>query len=192
MLSQALQFVLETIGNLFLVALLLRFYMQLMQVSFRNNPFAQFIIALTDFVVRPLRRVIPGLWGMDLATLLLAWLIEFILVLTLSWLDGFPFLAAGTPVLPGFVLLAIVRLVKLGLYMIIGLIFIQAILSWVNPFSPMAPVFNSLTRPFLRPVQRVMPPVGNVDLSPLVVMLVCQIIIMLPITWLERHALNLV
>ena len=192
MLSQALQFVLETIGNLFLVALLLRFYMQLMQVSFRNNPFAQFIVALTDFAVRPLRRVIPGLWGMDLATLLLAWLIEFALLLTLYWLDGFPFVAAGASVLPGFVLLATVRLVKLGLYMIIGLIFIQALLSWVNPFSPMAPVFKSLTGPFLRPVQRVMPPVGNVDLSPLVVMLVCQLFIMLPITWLERHALTLV
>ena len=190
MLSQAAQFLVESVFNLFLVAVLLRFYMQLMRVSFRN-PFAQFVVALTDFAVRPLRRFIPGWGGIDLPTLLLAWALELVLLFALYWLDGFPFVAAGASVLPAFAALALVRLLKLALYILIGLVFVQAILSWVNPFSPVAPVLAALTRPVMRPLQRVLPPVGNVDLSPLVVFIGCQLILMVPVALLEKAALSL-
>jgi len=190
MLSQAAQFLLESIFNLFLVAVLLRFYMQLMRVSFRN-PFAQFIVAVTDFAVRPMRRFIPGLAGVDLPTLLLAWIVEFVLLLALYWLMGYPFLAAGATVLPAFAALALVLLLKLALYILIGLVFVQAILSWINPFSPVAPMLAALTRPIMRPVQRVLPPVANVDLSPLVVFLAVQLILMLPVAKLEELARGL-
>jgi YggT family protein len=190
MLSQAAQFLLESIFNLFLVAVLLRFYMQLMRVSFRN-PFAQFIVAVTDFAIRPMRRYVPGFAGVDLSTLLLAWVIEFVLLLALYGLRGYPFLAAGAAALPAFAALALVLLLKLTLYILLGLVFVQAILSWVNPFSPIAPMLAALTRPVMRPVQRVLPPIGNVDLSPLVVFLAVQLVLMVPVAKLEELARGL-
>lgn len=187
MLNQALQFVLQNIVNLFLIALLLRFYMQWARVPF-HNPFAQFVVKLTDFAVRPLRRVIPGLFGVDMGTLLLALVLEFVLLLALFGLEGYPFAAAGSKVLPGFVLLAVVRLSSLAVYTLIGLVVVMAVLSMVNPLSPLMPVFAALAAPLLRPFRRLLPPIANFDLSPLVFLLVCQLIIMLPLAWLERVA----
>ncbi len=187
MLNQALQFVLQNLVNLFLIALLLRFYMQWARVPF-HNPFAQFVVKLTDFSVRPLRRVIPGLFGVDMGTLLLALVLELVLLLVLFGLEGYPFAAAGSKVLPGFVLLAVVRLSSLAVYTLIGLVVVMAVLSMVNPLSPLMPVFASLAAPLLRPFRRLIPPIANFDLSPLVFLLLCQLIIMLPLAWLERMA----
>jgi YggT family protein len=190
MLNNALQFLLQTLVNLFLIAVLLRFYMQWLGVSFAN-PFAQFVVALTNFAVRPMRRIIPGAGGMDVASLLLAYGLQLLLTLALYWLGGFPFTVAGGGVLPGFMLLALARLLTLALYVLIGLIFIQAVMSWINPFSPLAPMFAVLTRPALAPIRRILPPIGNVDLSPLVAFIVCQLVIMLPVAFLERLALGM-
>ena len=187
MLNQALQFVLQNLVNLFLIALLLRFYMQWVRVPF-HNPFAQFVIKLTDFAVRPLRRVIPGLFGVDMGTLLLALVLEFILLLALYGLDGYPFLVAGGKVLPAFLLLAVVRLASLGIYTLIGLVLVMAVLSMVNPLSPLMPVFSALAAPLLHPFRRLIPPIANFDLSPLAFLLVCQLIIMVPLAWLEGVA----
>ncbi|MHB1246857.1 MAG: YggT family protein [Sulfuriferula sp.] len=187
MLNQALQFLLQNLVNLFLIALLLRFYMQLVRVPF-HNPFAQFVIKLTDFAVRPLRRIIPGLFGVDMGTLLLALVLEFILLLALYGLDGYPFLVAGSRVLPAFMLLAVVRLASLGIYTLIGLVLVMAVLSMVNPLSPLMPVFSALAAPLLRPFRRWIPPIANFDLSPLVFLLVCQLIIMVPLAWMEGVA----
>lgn len=187
MLNQALQFVLLNLVNLFLIALLLRFYMQWARVPF-HNPFAQFVVKITDFAVRPLRRVIPGMFGVDLGTLLLALVLEFILLLTLFSLDGYPFAVAGSQVLPGFMLLAVVRLASLAIYTLIGLVIVMAVLSMVNPLSPFMPVFDALGAPLLRPFRRLIPPVANFDLSPLVFLLVCQLVLMLPLAWLEGVA----
>jgi YggT family protein len=190
MLNEALQFLLQTLVNLFLIAVLLRVYMQRVGVSFAN-PFAQFVVALTNFAVRPLRRIIPAVGGLDLASLLLAFLLQFLLTLTLYGLNGFPFAVAGGAVLPAFLLLALARLLTLALYVLIGLVFIQAVMSWVNPFSPLAPMFSALTRPVLAPIRRVLPPIGSVDLSPLAAFIICQLIIMLPVAFLERLALGM-
>jgi len=85
-----------------------------------------------------------------------------------------------------------VHLFKLSLYLLIGLVFVQALLSWFNPFSPLAPVISALSRPFVRPIQKILPPIGNVDLSPMVVFVICQLIIMLPVAWLETMVLRLI
>ena len=83
MLGQALQFLLETAIGLLTFALLLRFYMQLLKTSFRN-PVGGFVVAVTDWLVRPARRVIPGLFSLDLASLLLAWAMQALLLLLIS------------------------------------------------------------------------------------------------------------
>ena len=189
MIGAALKFLIQTLGNLFVIAVLLRFMMQLFRVPFRN-PFAQFIVALTDFAVKPLRRVIPGVLGLDWACLVLALAVEFIVVASGYWLDGFPFALAGARVWPVLFGLAAVRLVSLTVYLIIGLTLVRAVLSWVNTSSPLMPVVYELSEPFLRPLRRVVPLVANIDLTPLVLFILCQLVLMVPVLGLERALLG--
>ncbi|HET9664912.1 MAG TPA: YggT family protein [Burkholderiales bacterium] len=184
MLAEALVFLIKTVFGLFTIALLLRFYMQWARTAYRN-PLSDFLAALTDFIVRPARRVVPGLWGLDLATLAVAWLAQFVeLALVLQIAGAWADTAAGT-VIAGLALLALIMLAKLFLYILIAVVVCQVVVSWVNPYTPVAPLLNSMTRPFLRPLQRFVPPIANVDLSPLVLIITCQLLLMLPIAYLE-------
>lgn len=189
MIAGALTFLIQTLGNLFAIAVLLRFMMQLFRVPFRN-PFAQFIVAVTDFAVKPLRRVIPGFLGFDWACLAVALLVELVVVVASYWLDGFPFALAGGKVWPVMLGLAAVRLLSLAVYLVIGLTLVRAVLSWVNAQTPLMPVVYELTEPFLGPLRRIIPMVANVDLTPLVLFIVCQLILMLPVMGLERALLG--
>ncbi len=191
MINQALAFILQNIINLFLIALLLRVYMQLMRVPFQN-PFAQFVVKFTDFAVKPARRVIPGLFGLDMATLVLAIVLQLILTLALNWLSGFPFALVGASVMLGFGLIAVVALLTLMCYVLMGLVFVVAVLSLVNPYSPYMAVFDSLTRPVLSVFRRWIPLVGNVDLSPVAFFLVMQFVVAFPLTWLAMLARQLI
>jgi YggT family protein len=185
----ALKFLVQTLGNLFAIAVLLRFMMQLFRVPFRN-PFAQFIVVLTDFAVKPLRRVVPGLFGLDWSCLVLALLVEFAVVIVVYWLGDFPFALAGAGVWPVMLGLAVVRLTSLAIYMIIGITLVRAVLSWVNSNSPLMPVVYELSEPFLRPLRRVVPMVANVDLTPLVLFILCQLVLMVPVLAIERALLG--
>ena len=82
-------------------------------------------------------------------------------------------------------LLAAIKLVTFMLYIVMFTVIVQAVLSLVNPYSPAMPLLNSLVRPFLRPFQRLVPPIGNVDLSPLFVVVVCQLLLMVPVAYLQ-------
>ena len=191
MFNEALQFLLKTIVDLFVLAALARFFLQYFRAPFRN-PLSEFVVSLTDFAIKPLRRVIPGLQGLDLASLVFAWGLESLLVLFLLSLQGHPVWTAGPHILPVVILLGFINLLKYSIYLLIAAVFVQAILSWVNPYSPISAVLDSLTRPFMRPLRKLVPTVGRVDLSPLVLFVVCQIILMLPIAWLESISLKMV
>ncbi|MBX9632463.1 MAG: YggT family protein [Burkholderiales bacterium] len=184
MFSNAIVFLLQTFLGLFSIALLLRFYLQLVRAPARN-PVSQFLAALTDFAVRPARRVIPGLWGIDLSTLVLAWLVELLLLVAVLFVVGQSLGAEVGLSAIGLVLLAGVNVLRASLYILMGALIVQAVLSWVAPHSPIAPVVNTLTRPLLRPIQRRIPPVGAVDLSPLFAIVACQLALMLPLAWLD-------
>jgi YggT family protein len=188
MLSQVLLFLLETFLGLFALALLLRFHMQWLRAPIRN-PVSQFLNALTDWAVVPARRLIPGFGGLDWASLLLAWLTELVLILATFWLRGFSFVGAigVDAVLIG--LLALIQIFKLSLYILMVAVVVQAILSWVGPYSPAMPLLNSIARPFLRVFQKRVPPIGNVDLSPLFVVVICQIVLMAA-GWLEGSVVH--
>ncbi len=188
MIAGALKFLIQTLGNLFVIAVLLRFMMQLFRVPFRNS-FAQFVVTLTDFAVKPLRRVVPGLLGLDWACLVLAWLVELAVVTAGYWLDGFPFGLAGGGVWPVMLGLAAVKLLSLAVYLVIGLTLVRAVLSWVNSNTPLMPVVYALTEPFLHPLRRIVPMVANVDLTPLVLFILCQLVLMVPLLALERALL---
>jgi YggT family protein len=188
-LSQILRFLLDTILGFFVFVLLARFYLQLLRAPFRN-PLGQFVTALTNWLVLPVRRLIPGMFGLDLASFLLAWLVEALLLFLLYVLRAGS--AGGAPglVLGVFLSLALLELARFSLYLLIGVILIQAVISWVNPYAPLAPLFNALTGPFLRPFRRFVPPIGNVDLSPLFALVAAQLLL-IPLEYFARSVASL-
>ena len=154
---------------------------------------------MTNWGVKPLRRVVPGLWGLDLATLLLAWLVAWVLNIALSLieprlvLDMAGGVGVGTTGIGASVGLsavaALVQLVRLFIYTMIAALIVQMVVSWVNPHSPLAPLLDLLLRPFLRPIQRRMKPVSGFDLSPLVLLILCQLALILVVGGLTRMLL---
>lgn len=186
MLTQAAIFLIQTVVGLFALALLLRFYLQLVRAPYRN-PISQFLNALTDFLVKPTRRIVPGLWGMDLATLLLAWLCEVLILFAVLALGGVEPGAIGAAAFFGILVLGMVKVLKTSIYILMVAVIVQAILSWVNPYSPVGPLLSSLTQPLLRPLQKRVPMVANVDLSPLVLIIILQLLLMVPIAWMELN-----
>ena len=190
MLSGALIFLIETAFGLFVVALLLRFYLQWARAPHRN-PLSEFLQALTDFMVRPARRLIPGLWGLDLATLALAWLIQLVEIFVVIQFRGYQAGPDAGMAFAALVLLALVAIIRIGLYIVMTAVIVQVVLSWLGPYSPLMPLVNSMTRPFLRVFQKRIPPVGNVDLSPLFLLVVVQLLLMLPVTWLDASVTRL-
>lgn len=190
MLANALIFITQVAFGLLTLALLLRFYMQWVRAPYRN-PLADFVNALTDFMVRPARRFIPGLWGLDLPTLLLAWLAQLLELLVVLQVRGFRYGAEVGMAGIGLTALAALAVLKMLIYIVLVATLVQALLSWINPGSPVAPLLDAMTRPMLRVFRRRIPPVGNVDLSPLFVLVACQLLLMLPVAWLESEALRL-
>lgn len=184
MLSGATLFLVNLVFGLFTVALLLRFYLQWARAPYRN-PLSEFLHALTDFMVRPARRVIPGFWGLDLATLALAWLAQCLNLFLELQLRGYQAGPQAGLAFVGLIAMAAVAILKTGIYIVMVVVIVQAVLSWISPYSPVMPLLNSMTRPFLRVFQRFVPTIGNVDLSPLFVLVVCQLLLMLPVAYLE-------
>jgi YggT family protein len=187
MITQALAFVLDALFQLFVLAVLLRFWMQAFRAPARN-PIAQFSMALTDFAVRPMRRVVPGALNLDWASMVVALLVEFVLQVLLVLVSG---LNLNGEVLPALFFLAFVKLIRLSIYIFMGAIILQAVLSWVSPRHPMAPFFMALTRPFLKPFQRAVPPIGGVDITPVLALIAFQLVLMLPVTWLETTTVRM-
>jgi len=186
MIANALLFLLQTLLGLFTLAVLLRFYLQLTSAPFQN-PASQAIVALTNFAVKPLRRIIPSWRKLDLSTLLLAYFSQFLLLLGTQWLRDFPLLVAGQAAWAALLGLALIEVFKLSIYIFLFAVFMQAILSWVNPYTPMTPVLDALTRPILNPLRQRIPLAGGVDLSPLVVFICAQLLLILLIWPLEQQ-----
>lgn len=179
MLAQIGVYLVEAVFGFFVFMLLARFHFQWLRVSFRNQV-GEFVLATTSAMVVPVRRVIPGLAGLDLATLLLAWLLQMLSI----WLQ-----AAIMGVDPGVAAVAAVAAVDLlrySLYILVFALIVQFVLSWVNPYAPLAPVFDAIVRPFLRPIRRFIPPIANIDLSPAILFIIIQVAL-LPV-WALRGA----
>ena len=188
MLNQALKFLLDTAFGILTYAFLLRFSMQWLRAPFRN-PVGQAVTALTDWAVSPLRRVLPGWRGIDWSTLVLAWLAQFAWLVSLRFLvggGGLDGAIAGT-----LALLASVELLKAAVWLLIIVVFAQAILSWTMPEGPLAGLLNTLTFRFLRPLRRFIPPLGGtLDITPLILIVLLQLVLIVPVPWLEIMALR--
>ena len=174
---QAILFLLTAVIGFFSTLFLLRFMMQWMRVSFVGQ-FGDFVVKLTNWGVKPLRRIVPGMGGIDWASLIAAlWLQLMLGGLILATADV-P-LSADTPGMILLILMLAIRgLIRLAIYIVIGALILQAALSWINPYSPVAPLVNQLARPILDPIRRFVPSISGVDLSPLIAILLLQVVLM--------------
>ncbi|WP_295520501.1 YggT family protein [Limnohabitans sp. Rim8] len=169
---QMVSMVLDVVAGLVAGTCLLRFLMQWQRISF-HQPLGNFVFSMTDWLILPLRKVVPAWSAWDLSSLVGAWLIKVVQFLLL-WL-----VAGGKGSLALLPLLSLVGLAQLVVSALSALVLVLAIMSWVNPGSQMYALTARLCEPFLRPFQRVVPLIGGIDLSPLVLLLILQILGML-------------
>lgn len=172
MVYQIFSFLLDVIAGLLGGACLLRLYMQHQRVPF-GNPVGRFVFALTDWVVLPLRKVLPAVRRWDTASLVAAYLIE-LAQFTLLW----AMIGGGSGFEHVFVL-AVLGLLRLAISTATALVIVYAVLSWVQNDSPLSDIIDRLCAPLLRPIRRVVPLVGGIDLSPLVLLVLLQVLSML-------------
>jgi YggT family protein len=157
--------IVNAIATLLGGALLLRFWMQAIRVR-PPSSVAQFTFQLSDWLVRPLRRIVPGVGGYDWASLIGAFLIVLLATSVM-------FVAGWTAQMVAVA--ALERFLQWILYGFMALLVVEAIFSWINPHAPLAPFVRALNEPLLRPIRRVVPLVGNLDLSLLVALILLQI-----------------
>ena len=186
MLAQIGAMLVDALASLVVFLLLARFLMQWLRAPFRN-PVGEFIVAATNWAVRPLRRVMPSLAGLDLASLVAAWLAQMGALWALSALSGQAYGSAAGIAAATLAAVALVDLIRFSVYLLAFAVIVQAVLSWINPYSSVAPIFDAMTRPFLRPLRRVVPALANVDLSPLVLLILLQVLL-IPLAHLRALA----
>ncbi|MBT4520380.1 MAG: YggT family protein [Halieaceae bacterium] len=171
-LSEIFGYLVQTILSLYLVAMLLRFVLQLVRADF-YNPISQFLVKLTNPVVVPIRRILPGLGGIDLATLFLALGLQAAGIIVMLLLNG---IGIPSPVLlVGWSILGLVgMLVNIYFFALLAMI----ILSWVAPGSrhPAIYLLHQITEPVMAPVRRMLPPMGGMDFSPILIFILINII----------------
>lgn len=172
MLSNIGLYLVQTVFNLYLLAVLLRFLLQLARADF-YNPLSQFLVRITNPVLKPLRRLIPGLLGVDMAALVLALLVQM-LGMALSYL-----VLGYAPPNPGMLLVwSVIGCVAMVVNIYFIGILVGIILSWVaaGSYNPMVLLIHQLTEPVLAPFRKLLPPMGGLDLSPILVFLVINVI----------------
>jgi YggT family protein len=174
---QAIVFLLDAVASFFCTLFLLRFMMQALRVSFAGQ-IGDFVVKLTNWAVKPLRRIIPGVGGFDWASLLAALAVQLLFTgIVVGAATRFGEVDAGG-VAPMIIIMALRALLRLTVYIMIGALILQAVLSWVNPYSPLSAPAYQLTRPILDPLRRIIPSISGIDLSPLVAILLLQALLM--------------
>jgi YggT family protein len=165
-LTDAITFIINTLAHLYILVLLLRLLLPWLNGDFRN-PLVQAILKLTSPVVVPVRRLVPPIGRMDTATLIIAFAVQYLTILVILLIKGMT-----ASILP-ITLTALVDLVMITIRLFVFAILIRIILSWISPgtYNPATAIITTLTEPLLRPLQRIIPPIGGLDLSPLFAMI---------------------
>ena len=172
-------FLINTVFGLYILIVMLRFLLQLVRGDF-YNPVSQFLVKATSPVLVPLRRIIPGLFGIDFAAVFLLLVLQIMQLVLVGLVKGYAFQPLG------LVVMSIAELASLTLNIFFFSILIQVILSWVNPgtYNPVTALVYGLNEPLLRPARRLIPPVSGFDFSPLVVGVALKLVEMTLIAWL--------
>ena len=174
---QAVLFLIDTAFSLYLMVMILRLWLQLVRADF-YNPFSQFVVKATNPLVLPLRRVIPSIGRLDTASLVLAYSIMLVKLLVLQLIQS------GQVLLVPSLVLSVIFLIKEILTLLFWILVIRALLSWFSQGrSPVEHVMHQLTEPLLRPVRNILPPLGGLDLSVLVVLVGLQFLNILFSNW---------
>ncbi len=186
----ALFFLVKTGLSVFSLAFLLRFYLQVVRATL-NNPLSIFVHAITDFAVVPVRRFVPSWRNYDLSTLVLALICEILMLSFVLMMSNGNLQGTAFNILLAVVSLSFLSLIKMFVYIVIVVTFAQAILSWVNPYSPIMTLLTVMVSPFLNIFRNRVRLIGGVDLSPLFLLVFCQLILIWPVNALNKIMLAL-
>ncbi len=183
-LANAGQFLIDTLFSLYITAVMLRFLLQLVRANFLN-PVSQFLVKVTNPPLLPLRRIIPGLGGMDMASIVLLMSLQMLKLVLIGLLLGISWTASS------LVVISLGELINLVLNVFMISLLIQVVLSWINPHTsnPVTSLLYSLNEPVLKPVRRLIPPISGFDLSPIIVFLsisLLKILLVAPILDMGR------
>jgi len=179
-LANAVIYLVDTVAGLYLIAVILRFLLQLLRADF-YNPLSQFVVNITNPPLRPLRRFIPGFRGLDIASLTLAFIVATIKLLIISTIAGITLNLAST------ILLSIADILQTTVYIFIFITIARAVLSWFQQGgqNPIERLLSSLSEPLLKPLRRILPELGGLDFSPFALIILLTLILKLivkPIT----------
>ncbi|MBI5462017.1 MAG: YggT family protein [Gammaproteobacteria bacterium] len=169
--TSPVEFLISTLFSLYVLVLMLRFLLAWVRADF-YNPVSQFLVKATNPLLVPLRRVIPPMGGIDMASVLLMLAVQMLAIALILLLRG------GGIGIQALIFISLAELTDLAFKVFIYSIVIQALLSWINPgtYNPAVNLLHSLTEPVLRPVRRLLPPIGGMDLSPLLAVLVLEVL----------------
>jgi YggT family protein len=173
-ITNPLVFLIQVVFGAYIMLVMLRFLLQLVKADF-YNPVSQFVVKVTTPPLRPLRRIIPGIGGLDVASIILMWILKSLELALIMMIGGL-----GTSLFPALAW-SIPELISLFINVFLFAILIQVIISWVNPggYNPIIGLLNSITEPLLGPARRIVPPISGLDLSPMLVMIGLMLLKML-------------
>jgi YggT family protein len=185
-LSQALAFLIDTLFGMYVILVLLRFLLQLTHADF-YNPFSQFVVRVTNGPLLPLRRLIPGFFGIDFASAALLIMLEALKITLMALVERV------VPHFTGILILSLADLIQLTLYVLIAAIFVRVLMGWVSPYGehPFTDLAIHLTEPFMRPARRLLPLISGIDLSPVLVVIGLELIAILVVQPLHHLGLTL-
>ena len=176
--AQATIFLVELFFNIFILALILRYLFTIVRVD-SLNPLSILIIKITNPLLKPLRRTIPGYFGVDWSSVLALFLVQAIEIMLVALIiNGAP------PILGGLAILAIAHLLRMILYIYLFIILIQVIISWINPntYNPIIKIMHQISTPILKPARKIIPSAGGIDFSPLIILVIINLFMILVIS----------
>ena len=179
-LGNAGVFLVQTLFGLYIFAVLLRLMLQYVRADF-YNPLAQAIVTITDPPLRPMRRYIPGVAGIDMSSVLLALVLQFICTTLVHMIVNIPLGVIGTFVV------SCAEILSKCIWIMIGGILLQVLASWIAPgtYNPVMSMIDSITAPIIRPFRRLIPPISGLDLSPLAALIVLNLSLLLIVSPLK-------
>lgn len=171
-MNDALLFLITTLFDIYLFILVVRVLLAYAGANY-YDPVTQFVVKCTDILVKPVRKVIPNVRGIELSTILLIIGLELAKYLLISSLSF------GGSSITGLTIIALADTMKMFLQTFFYAIIFQAVLSWIQPSSPVIPLLYRITAPIMRPIQRLCPVIGGIDISPIPAMILLQLLIIL-------------
>ena len=173
--AQAALYLIEIVFGLYILAVLLRYLLARVRADF-YNPLSQFLVKITNPPIKPLRRIIPGYLGIDWPSIILLFFLQGLELILIALVSS-----GHIPAPPGLFVLTIANLLKTVIYVHMFIIIIQIVISWVNPgaYNPITVIMYQLSEPVLKPARRLIPPAGGFDFSPMIAIIVMQLMIIL-------------